>query len=171
MHTVRQLVPDDADAYVALRREMLQDSPWAYLASPGHDRGSDLTLVKETLGRPDRAIIAAVHQRQLIAAAGVSREDLPKRRHLAIMWGVYVTPGARGRGLGRAVVEGAIEAAHAWQGIAGLRLSVSANAPVAERLYESLGFRAWGREPDALRIAGVGYAEVHMYLPISAPAL
>lgn len=159
-----KLGPEDAPAYVAIRREMLADSPWSFLASPEQDRGCDVDKVRISLARTDAAIVAVRDAGALVAVAGVSREEALKRRHIATVWGVYVRPAARGRGFGRAVVSGAIEAASGWEGIASVHLAVSANAPKARKLYESLGFVEWGYEPDAVRIGGCSYAEHHMHL-------
>jgi len=42
-------------------------------------------------------------------------------------------------------------------------LGVSAEAPAAQALYESLGFAAWGREPRAIRTDGRDVDEIHMW--------
>jgi ribosomal protein S18 acetylase RimI-like enzyme len=53
----------------------------------------------------------------------------------------YLRPEARGRGLGRRALEGAMEELKRLEKVAGFRLEVApANAAVA-RLYEKLGFR------------------------------
>jgi len=49
---VRQLVPKDAEAYVALRRTMLHDSPPAFLAFPEDEIAADLAAVRERLAAP-----------------------------------------------------------------------------------------------------------------------
>ncbi|MGH7243870.1 MAG: GNAT family N-acetyltransferase [Phycisphaerales bacterium] len=152
----------DAVDYVALRREMLADSPWSFLASPEQDRGCDVEKVRASLGRVDAAIIGVRENGILLAVAGATREEALKRRHIAVIWGVYVTPVARGRGLARAVVARAIEVARQWPGIGAIQLAVNANAPKARKLYESLGFKEWGYEPDAVRIDGTSYGEHHM---------
>lgn len=163
--TVRGLTPDDAERYVVLRREMLADAPWAFGASPGFDRGSDVAGVRDSLGRDGYAIVAAevFAGGPLVAAVGVRREDQPKRRHIAGIWGVYVTPGWRGKRLANAVMVAAIDIARTWPGVEVLQLSVSVNSPAALRLYESLGFVAWGNEPDCLRVDGRSFAEIHMW--------
>ena len=59
------------------------------------------------------------------------------------LWGMWVAPSARGRGLGRALAE----AVTGWardRSFARLRLGVTAAAPEAARLYERLGFAATG---------------------------
>ncbi len=160
------LKPEDAPDYVALRREMLQDAPWAFLASEAQDRGCDVEKVKVSLGRADAAIVGIRADGKLVATAGVVREEALKRRHIAMIWGVYVTPAARGRGFARAVVSRAMELARGWEGIASIHLAVSANAPEAKRLYESLGFSVWGFEPDAVRIVGKSFGEYHMHIAV-----
>lgn len=161
------LRPDDASDYVAIRREMLLDAPWAFLASPGQDRGSDVEKVRASLERSDAAIAAVREDNRLVAVAGVAREEAIKRRHIAVIWGVYVRPAFRGRGLARAVVEATFGFAGSCDGVASVHLAVSEHAPVARRLYESMGFVQWGYEPDAVRIDGRSFGEHHMAKSVS----
>lgn len=163
----RLLTPADADAYVALRREMLEDSPWAFLASPGGDRASDAAGVAGRLAAGENAIAVvddADGSRRLVASAGVVHESPAKIRHRALIWGVYVTPRARGHGCGEAVMRLAIETARSWAGVEVITLSASERSVGALRLYRRLGFVEWGVEPDAVRIGGESGAEVHMQL-------
>jgi RimJ/RimL family protein N-acetyltransferase len=166
---VRALTPADADAYVALRAEALADAPFAFLGSPGDDIPSDPETMRAQLARPETwAIFAAAESPSapLLAVAGVMRSRRLKTRHRADVWGVYTTPRARGRGLARAVVGACIEHARAWPGVDILSLCVSTRTPGAQRVYESLGFRAWGVQPDYVRIGGESAAEVHMQLAL-----
>jgi RimJ/RimL family protein N-acetyltransferase len=164
----RPLTPDEAHLYVAIRREMLADSPWAFGSSPSQDRRCDPDSLRASLAEPEYAILAAFTappaEPALLAVAGVIRDPALKRRHIAGIFGVYVTPTARGRGLGRDVVSAAIATARTWPGVEQVQLSVSNNAPAARALYDSLGFIPWGVEPDCLRIDGRSYSEVHMSL-------
>lgn len=166
MFEVRRLLPAEAEIYVALRREMLLDSPWAFLASPGQDRGSDVDRVRASLSEPFHAIVGVFENGRLVAAAGARREEALKRQHIVTVWGVYVTPRSRGRGHGRRVVAEAVRISKAWDGVAALELAVSENSPGARRLYESLGFVPWGVEPDCVRVDGRSYAETHMRLAL-----
>lgn len=199
--SILPLTPAHAEAYVALRREMLLDSPRSFGASPGQDKGSDLEHMRTALGQPEFAVVGAfegvggaggdgmrgANSPKLLAVAAVLREAPIKRRHIAKIWGVYVTPSARGRGLAKLVVQGAIDAARAWgEGDAqaggkqsvgnggGVRveqvqLSVSETAPVARAVYESLGFVTWGIEPDALRVGGDGRGEAERHMVLVLP--
>jgi len=88
----------------------------------------------------------------------------PKFAHRARLWGVWVEPTHRGRGLGRLVVESALALARRWTGVGYVDLGVSENAPEALRLYESLGFTTWGREPAATQYGTHRYDEIYMTL-------
>lgn len=168
--TIRPLAPNDAPAYAALRREMLADSPWAFMSSLADDRGVNEAEMRASLAREGFAVLGAFDAaNRLIAVAGINRESKSKRAHVAGIWGVYVTPSARGGGLSRAVIQAAIAAARAWPGVHALALSVSENSPAAQRVYTSLGFVSWGTEPDALRVGDRSYAELHMRLSLDHP--
>lgn len=161
MSTVRRLEESDITAYIALRREALIDSPWAFSASAEDDKGLDPQGVAEALGGRWSCIVGAFDKGRLVAIAGTMREPKYKRRHIARIWGVYTTPSARGKGVGRAVVQRAMDEAKAWEGVEVLQLSVSEESS-ARALYESLGFVAWGTESHGMKINGEVRREVHM---------
>ena len=84
--------------------------------------------------------------------------------HRAHVWGVYVSPPARGRGLGEAMMRRAVAVAAGWGGVTSVALSVSARSRAAIALYERVGFRAWGVEPGAVVLDGACVDEVHMVM-------
>ncbi|MFT3685801.1 MAG: GNAT family protein [Phycisphaerales bacterium] len=174
--TVRLLTPADAHAYTNIRREMLADSPWAFSRTPSDDPGCNPEGLAESLSKTSGFAIAAGVDAagRLVGVAGVSRNDSPKLSHRAILWGVYVSPTYRGRGLSREVVSAAVDAAFSWpmdgsgEPFSIVNLSVSEFATTARALYQSLGFVAWGTQPDALRTGGRSYAETHMQITRAA---
>lgn len=91
-----------------------------------------------------------------------------KARHRALLWGMYVTPAARGRGVGAAILRAAIDCARSWAGIVQVHLSVTEASKEASRLYTSAGFREWGVEPRALHWDGRFIAEHHMVLELAS---
>jgi RimJ/RimL family protein N-acetyltransferase len=171
-----RLRPEDARRYARLRMRMLLDAPWAFSANPEDDKGLDIAHLGRSLADDAQAVFAveepadAKPDRELIAAAGIVRPASPKFRHRASIWGVFVEPAYRGQGLGRAVMTAAVELAKAWPGIGYVDLGVSERGEAARRLYESLGFRAWGREPEATEIEGRRYDEIHMTLRLCTRA-
>ncbi len=166
MSGVVQLTPADAARYVRLRRRMLIDVPAAFSASPEDDVVSDEGFVARALAQPENAIFAVEDGDggALVAAAGVRRQTRPKFRHRGEVWGVYVAPEHRGRGHGRALLSAAIALARTWTGVDWLGLGVSAATPDAQKLYESVGFVAWGREPESNDIDGRRHDEIFMAL-------
>lgn len=163
---IRAVTRDDLSSYVELRREMLRAEPWAFAASEDADVGCDEAKMRERLAEPGQALIGAFEGQgagdALIGAAGVLRNRHAKMAHRATIWGVYVTPRARGLGVGAAMIGAALEAARSWPGVDSVGLCVSARGEAAQRLYARMGFVAWGREPGAMVVDGVAYDEIHM---------
>jgi RimJ/RimL family protein N-acetyltransferase len=164
--TAIQLKPSDAERYARLRREMLEDAPWAFGATPDDDRGLDVANLKEMLARDNYAIFGSEDGQTgaLVAACGIIRSTRIKQAHRAVIWGVYVTPEHRGRGVGREVVGAAVELARSWEGVDFVDIGVTENAAAARHLYERMGFKAWGREPETLDVEGRRFDEIHMTL-------
>lgn len=77
-----------------------------------------------------------------------------KSRHKGRVWGVYVTEACRGQGMGRALMGSLIDRARACPGMEQVILTVATEQTAALRLYESLGFQKFGREPRALYVNG-----------------
>jgi ribosomal protein S18 acetylase RimI-like enzyme len=79
---------------------------------------------------------------------------------------MYVDSEHRGRGVGRALLEALIERARALPDLRQIQLSVTASQAAARRLYESLGFVPYGREPASLRVGDEFIDEDHMALDL-----
>jgi RimJ/RimL family protein N-acetyltransferase len=162
-----RLAPADAERYAPFRMRMLRDSPWAFASSPEEDLAREPARVAEMLEGEQYAIVAIDApdgSGELAASAAIYRQTSAKAAHRAGVWGVFVDPAWRGRGLGRAVMVAALDLARGWEGVDWVDLGVSENAPAAQALYESLGFRGWGREPESLQCDGRRYDEIFMTL-------
>ena len=166
-HPVRVLAPADAEVLAALRAEALRDTPVAFASSPEDDRMGDVDSVRTTLSDAgEHAVFGAFVDGALVGMVGIGRIQKLKARHLAHVWGMYVQPAHRGRGLAEGLLRAAIERARDWEGVARIGIGVSEASPGARRLYERVGFRLWGTEPDALRVDGVSYAEHFLSLEL-----
>lgn len=164
---IRRLGPDDAASLVALRRAALEGDPLAFGASVADDRGLSLEFVRTALAdQEEQAAFGCGAGADLAGIVGVIRAAGVKRRHRAQVWGMYVTPGARKRGIGRALLAAAIEHARGWPEVEQLHLSVTEPAVGARRLYEAAGFRSWGREARALAWDGRFVDEIHFVLDL-----
>jgi RimJ/RimL family protein N-acetyltransferase len=155
---------DDAEAYIELRRKALLDAPLAFSASPADDVASSLEAVREQLRGAPQAVILGAFEDGLVGTVGLFRDRHLKAAHKAHIWGMYVEPAHRRRGLATELLQTAVRHARAMGGVSWVHLSVSFAAPQAQRLYERAGFQIWGTEPDALRHDGRSVAEHHMIL-------
>ena len=159
--TIRRLLPADAEQYVPLRRQALEQEPYSFASSPEDDRASSIDLVRETLGKPEQAVLGAFDP-GLVGTVGIFRDHQRKSAHKAHIWGVYVAPSHRGSGLGKRLVREALRFAETLPGVTHVHLTVSEQTPAAMALYRSLGFKTWGVEPDALRVNGALVPDHHM---------
>lgn len=162
---VRPLGEEDVEALWRLRGRALRDRPDAFLTSPADHPPLDEYRAR-FLERAEggSVVLGAFAETGLVGMAGLAPQRSPKLAHKGTVWGVFVEPGARGRGLGEALVRGVIAAARA-AGLARLVLAVSAENP-ARRVYERCGFVAWGTEPCALELDGRCVDEVWMGLEL-----
>ncbi len=152
----------DAERYWRLRQMMLMDTPWAFASDPESDNARDSSSFISRLSEPYNEILAiAADSGELVASAGVVRRPRKKIWHRADIWGVYVHPEHRRRGLGFAVVKAAVYEALGWPEVDSVCLSLSERSD-ARGVYERVGFRQWGYEPDCLRLDGETYDEIHM---------
>jgi RimJ/RimL family protein N-acetyltransferase len=165
---VRALGPDDAPAWIALRREALSSSPFAFSASPQDDRGLSLEFMRSSLTDAARSVVfGAFDGLSLVGSAGVVRFEELKFRHKALIWGVFVAPAVRRRGVGSALLGAAVERARSWPGILQIHLAVSETAEAARQMYVRAGFREWGKEPRAVQWEGRFAAEHHLVLDLA----
>ncbi len=164
-HEPRLLTPADLNKYIAFRLEMLEAAPWAFLTTPDEVKEQ---VSAAQLARPQNEIVAIDHESEdrLIAAAGIYRSTREKSAHRASIWGVFTAASHRSRGLGEAVVRRAIEEAATWDGVDTITICVTRPGETARRLYERIGFQAWGVEPDAMRVGGESLDEIHMMMRI-----
>jgi ribosomal protein S18 acetylase RimI-like enzyme len=136
---VRRLAPDEWPAYRAIRLRALADSPAAFGATYADEAALSDAEWQERSNRSDAAVFVVDGAGALLAmAVGGPAPGYP---NAAALFGMWVDPTARGKGLGEAL----IDAVKAWAVDAGypvLGLGVTtANAP-AIALYERLGFVA-----------------------------
>lgn len=113
-----------------------------------------------------RFTLGAFEGEQLLGVATFVRETGLKTRHKGNVYGVYVTPAARGHGLAGELLREMIRRARALPGLHVLMLAVSEPQTTARALYERVGFKVWGHEPDALRVEGGSISELHLRLEL-----
>ena len=167
---IRFLKPEDAGEWWRLRLEALQGDPEAFSSSAEEHQSLSLDEVKRRFGSggPDSFVAGAFDGARLAGMAGFVRERGLKTRHKGRIWGVYVTPGKRGTGAGRGMLQLLLERAATIDGVEQVLLSVSATQTAAVGLYRSLGFELFGTEPRALLIGGRYIDEQYMVVRLAS---
>ena len=166
---VRPLTPDDAREFQSLRLLGLRECPTAFASSFEEECGVALPSVAECLGlRNDRAVFGAFDGHDLVGLVGLKREDLRKLAHKAYLWGMYVAPSTRRRGVGRQLIASALSFARSSLRVRQVSLGVNAENAAALALYEDMGFKAFGREPCFMLVDGVSQDEVQMVCVLQA---
>jgi ribosomal protein S18 acetylase RimI-like enzyme len=157
---IRPLEERDLGAWAELRRRALAEEPLAFAASPETD------VVVQIGKAPDWMLFGAFAGETLVGSVGMIRSRHPKAAHKMHVWGMYVLPTHRRRGLAARLLDAAIAHARSTPGVEWLQLGVTDDAAEAKRVYEKAGFVVWGYEPDALRFEGRAVGEEHMALRI-----
>lgn len=160
---ISRLSAEDASALAAARRRALELAPFAFESGPDDDRLADLTFVQGLLEDPRQAVFGAFEE-SIVGFVGVMPGTHEKTAHRLELWGLFVDPGFRGRGLGRGLVEAAIAFARSVEDATSLHLSVADRASEAAGLYCSLGFTTWGVQPDSIHLQDAAISESHMVL-------
>ena len=81
-----------------------------------------------------------------------------KERHKGRIYGVYVAPEQRGRGVGRALISILLEKAKSDSSLEQILLAVTTCQEAARNLYIRFGFETYGTEPSALKV-GASYLD------------
>ena len=164
--TVRAITSADIPAVQRVRLDALRTNPLSFTAAPGNDIVADTARLTQMISDASTATIFAAFDDDdnAMGMVGLRRLTGAKTRHRAEIWGFFVQPDARGRGIGKSLMQAAIAHARSWDGLLQIQLAVGDIAPDAKRLYGSLGFKEWGREPRALLVDGRAVEEHHMTL-------
>jgi ribosomal protein S18 acetylase RimI-like enzyme len=156
---LRLLTASDAEAWWHLRLEALRNDPASFADSAEEHLTKSLDVARERLnGDPaQNFVVGAFEDGQLAATAGFYRYSHLKELHKGHIWGVYVRPESRGKGVARALMQEVIHRARLIEGLEQILLVASAHLP-ARKLYEAMGFQAYGVEPRSLKI-GTEYVD------------
>lgn len=162
----RRLNPKDIDSYFSNRLRALKNSPNAFLSTYEEEVSTGNSHFLKTLENSGEAnlIFGAIDNGAVVGTIGIYQEDRPKLKHKAQIWGMYVDEAFRKTGVGKRLLDLAIDHAKLKMKVDGIYLSLEADNYSARSLYESRGFKCWGTEPKAMKLDGHFFDEHHMAL-------
>ena len=163
---IRLFTEQDAQALWDLRMLALETDPWSFVESSEELREISVDEYASRL-RANNAtnfVVGAFEERTAVGMTGFYQEKPMKRRHKGWIWGVFVRPAARGRGVARSLMEEVIKRGKMIDDLEMILLTVSVDQPAPRKLYQSLGFRSIGVEPKGIKIGNDSHDEEHMVL-------
>lgn len=163
---IRQLGPDDVEAYRSLRLARLVTDPDAF--GSVHVLEAAMPLERHAQRLADSRVFGAYDATRLVGMVGLRQDEGPKDAHKGTLWGLYVEPGHRRGGVGGALLSTVLQSARGL--VDQVLLSVVAQNPQAEQLYVRFGFVRYGVEPRALKQGARVWDEVLMVRFLDPPA-
>ena len=163
---VRRLVAADVEDYRDIRLAALEMEPIAF--GSGHAIEASRPIEAHARRLTSSIVFGAYEDGRIVGVIGLKQGDGPKAAHKGLVWGFYVDPRCRKRGVGAALVSGLLMAAR--RVVEQVMLSVVAENTAAIALYENFGFARYGVEPRALKTQDGYWDEVLMVLFLDAHA-
>jgi len=153
---VRSARAGEAGAVLDHFLEVVREAPYAVVQEPGEVRLTvdRLRSLLQALEAADNGFyLVAEAEEGIVGSLSCNGGRYARQRHAAEV-GVHVRREARRRGVGRALLQTAVEAARASPVLGRLHLQVFAPNEAAIELYRACGFREEGRLRGHVRIGG-----------------
>lgn len=170
---VIRLTPAHATEYRAIMLQAYADEPEAFTATVSEREPLPLEWwTSRVSDHPNSAelVFGAFVGARLVGVAGLRFERRERTMHKASLFGMFVLPRFRGRGIARALVGAVLERAESTPGTHVVQLGVTQPNAAALRLYESCGFRPFGTEPYAIKVGERFVSFVHMWCAVGPDA-
>ncbi|MBR0895897.1 GNAT family N-acetyltransferase [Bradyrhizobium tropiciagri] len=156
---IRRLLPADAALYRDIRLEALRVSPEAFGSAYETESAYPVEWFSDRLAR-GAVILGAFRGDEIAGIVGFVAAQGPKQRHKGELVSMYVRPAARRAGVGRRLIDAALELAA--ETVELVLIAVVKGNEQAHRLYRSAGFVEYGLEQRALKLDGRYYDEILM---------
>lgn len=158
MLEIKRLRADRWEEYRDLRLEALRRDPTAFGSSPEAEEN----LTEEEWRKRIQNTLFALSDGRVVGMVAVVLNERPKTRHVADVFGVYVSPDHRGGGVGTRLLEEAMRLIRKNGGVVKVKLAVNPEQRAAVRLYEKMGFQVAGRLKKELKVGRRFYDELLM---------
>jgi len=151
--TIRKAEPGDAPSLVELGTEVGNEPEgWLITANGWRSAGDERRYLRALRRYPHAAVYVAEDEGHIVGRLSIARDQHPASYHVADL-GLMVAATHRRRGIGRALLDAAVEWARE-SGVQKLELHVFPHNEAAIQLYESYGFEREGYRRAHYRRAG-----------------
>ena len=138
--------------------EALENDPQAF----GSSTQEEEKLTREDWERRIRDALFALEDGKPVGMIVFVLNDRPKLKHVASIFGVYVSPEHRGKGIGTGLLRAALLRIGRKEGIVKAKLAVNSEQLSALRMYEKAGFVVAGRMQKELKVGRRFFDELIM---------
>ena len=163
--TIRRLIPEDVLDYRDLMLEAYACHPDAFTSTASERAALPMSWWQSRLDVAPLAsevVFGAFEHDRVIGVAGLSFATREKIKHKATLFGMYVPPAFRHRGV-RELVLATLKHARNRPGVVLVQLTVTESNAGARALYECCGFLPFGVEPLAVSVGPELVSKVHMW--------
>ncbi|MGD0679889.1 MAG: GNAT family N-acetyltransferase [Polyangiaceae bacterium] len=166
---IRVLRGEDATAFRAIRLRALREDPTPFLSTYAEEANETVeqTALRLAAGSPGTEVLGAFRADLLIGTLGFYRHTRTKARHRASLWGMYVAPEERRRGVAAALLEEAVGRLSALGDVKQVELNVVHTETPARQLYLAAGFDVQGSLQRAMKEGERYFDEDLMILRLS----
>lgn len=167
---IREIGIGDLDEFCRTRLQALIDFPRSFWETADEFRAKSreehAKRLADNVDGTNKFILGAFDGHTLIGTVGFRRDTGVKGRHRGMIWGMYVQSSQQGKGIGKVLLDKAIERTRTMADIEVLFLFVAPENAPARQLYTTLGFKTYGIEPYSMKLDGTYYDEEMMYLKL-----
>ena len=167
----KKLEKNDAQSLMSLRLSVLATDPYSFSVSEDEEKqvskGAVERAIESYANSPDRIILGAWKNSELVGVVGVERFGNKIENHKARIWGPYVNKTARRNGIGSDLVQKARDFSFSVKGIEIIALDTSSESRLAISIFKKYGFQETGTQNKALKFEGK-YADL-VYMQMSKP--
>lgn len=163
---IRQLTPTDVENYRTIRLEALKNKPEAFSSSYEDEVEFSVEKYRSRFNNDHTSTFGAFEGENLVGTVTLICETKKKIKHRATIVAMYVMPNQRKLGVGKALMNVAINKAKELKKIEQIYLAVTVGNEPAKQLYTSLGFATYGVDRNGLKIDDTYFDEELMVLKI-----
>ena len=158
MIDIKRLSQNKWKDYQRIRLEALESDPIAFGSSYTEEKEFGAEVWKNRIGNTLFALI----ENKPIGMVGYLFNNKPSNKHVASIFGMYVSKEYRNRGVGFQLLNNVMLSIKENKDIRKIKLSVNPRQIYAVKLYRKYGFNSTGRSKDEYFIEGRFYDELLM---------
>ena len=170
--TIRELTADDAEAFRDLQRVAAQLAESGFTSSLDAWESKSLTEISRILAAEHAShhefILGAFIDHKLVGMVGFFRPSRPRPEPRGHVWGMFMRPEWRGKGIAGQLMDQLIAHAKKMPNLYTIQLTTLDRSKGIIALYRSRGFEVFATEQQVIRIGQVQYNELYMQLNLKS---